>query len=64
MSQDREFIKKCLELGVVAGLCGAAKGAADLLVALEEVGGYTTRCHQSPCAELGLGPPGEIILSR
>lgn len=39
MSQDKEFIQECLALGVVGSLCGAARGAADLLVALEEVGG-------------------------
>lgn len=39
MYQDKEFIRDCLDLGVVGGLCGAAKGAADLLVALDEVRG-------------------------
>lgn len=37
MSQDRPFTEECISLGVVGGLCGAAKGAAELLVALAEV---------------------------
>lgn len=41
MSQDKPFVQECLSVGVVGGLCGAAKGAADLLLALEEVGEAT-----------------------
>jgi len=37
MSREKPFVQECLSLGVVGGLCGAAKGAADLLLALEEV---------------------------
>ena len=29
----------CVQSGVVGSLCGAAKGAADLLTATDEVGG-------------------------
>lgn len=37
MAQDRPFVNECLKSGVVGGLCGAARGAADLLAALDEV---------------------------
>lgn len=37
MAQDAPFVQECLKSGVVGSLCGAAKGAADLLTALDEV---------------------------
>lgn len=40
MAQDRPLVNECLESGVMAGLCGAARGAADLLAALDEVQEY------------------------
>lgn len=43
MWQDREFVQECLTLGVVGSLCGAARGATDLLGALDEVGGRSHR---------------------
>lgn len=37
LSQDRVFIDDSVKSGVVGSLCGAAKGAADLLIALDKV---------------------------
>ena len=37
LSQERTFVDESVESGVVGSLCGAAKGAADLLIALDEV---------------------------
>ncbi|CAM9140199.1 unnamed protein product [Ascophyllum nodosum] len=36
MVQDRLFMDDCVQSGVVGSLCGAAKGAADLLMATDE----------------------------
>lgn len=40
LSQERTFIDDSVKSGVVGSLCGAAKGAADLLIALDEVNIY------------------------
>lgn len=37
MSSDRSLIEACLKSGIVGGLCGAARGASDLLQAFDEV---------------------------
>lgn len=37
MAQDKPFVEQCLESGVIGKLCGAARGATDLLAALDMV---------------------------
>ena len=41
----------CVQSGVVGSLCGAAKGAADLLMATDEVGGQDV--PGKPCRQEG-----------